>query len=504
MNVFTSVIADASWAVWMIVLPLASATAALILGRRVAWLGVVASLGVGVAAIGLTCQVWQLGPQRYSVGGWGVPLGIDLYADGLSVLMLLMTAVIGLSVSIYATSYFVQPHATDRTASDTAALDYFWPLWLFLWGALNALFLSADIFNLYVTLELVTLSSVALVALAGTPSAVSAALRYLLAALLGSLVYLLGVAVLYASYSTLDIASLAGALVPTRLTAAAVALVTAGLVLKGALFPLHFWLPQAHASAPAPVSAVLSALVVKASFYLLLRLWFDAFPAVVAPNAALVLGILGSGAIVWGSLQALAAPGLKSLVAYSTVAQLGYLFLVFALAIPGERSTAWSGGILFAVSHACAKASMFLAVGNVVRMAGHDRIAELDRIGRRLPVTFFSMALASVTLMGLPPSGAFVAKWMLLAAALGGGRAWFAAVILAGGLLAAWYLFGILRQAFAPSETDSILPVPRAMDWPPLGLAVLALSLGLFAAPILHLLQIGGSPAGNAVLQTVP
>jgi multicomponent Na+:H+ antiporter subunit D len=491
MNLSTAAIADVPWAVWAIVLPLAAATAAFVCRRHLAWLGVVTSLTVSATVIGLTWQVWQFGPWRYSVGGWGAPLGIDLYADGLSVLMLLMTAIIGVCVSVYAVGYFADRSAKANDELGALHRDYFWPLWLFLWAALNALFLSGDIFNLYVTLELITLSAVGLVTLACSPMANAAALRYLLAALAGSLLYLLGVALLYASYGMLDIASLGRAMIPGNVSAAAIALMTVGLALKTALFPLHFWLPPAHANAPAPVSAVLSALVVKASFYLLLRLWFDAFPAVITLNAGYLLGILGAAAIMWGSAQALVARRLKTLVAYSTVAQLGYLFLVFALATPGVTSTAWSGGALFAISHGCAKASMFLAVGNIQHAAGHDRIAEMDGIGRRLPLTLFTVALASVSLMGLPPSGAFVAKWVLLEAALETGHPWLAVVILVGGLLAAGYLFRILGQAFTPSATEATLFVPRSMEGAALALAVVALSLGLFSAPLLDLLHVG-------------
>jgi multicomponent Na+:H+ antiporter subunit D len=490
MTMFTAAIADVSWIVWVIALPLAAATAVFVSRSKTAWLGVTASCAVMGCVAGLTWQVWQRGPLRYQVGGWGPPLGIDLYADGLSVCMLLFTAVIGAAVGVYATGYFADRGETDGWSPPEARHADFWALWLFLWAALNALFLSGDVFNLYVTLELVTLSAVGLVTLARTTAAIAAALRYLLAALVGSLLYLLGVALLYAAYGVLDVASLGSAMTPGAVSATAVSLMAVGLALKSALFPMHFWLPPAHASAPAPVSAVLSGLVVTASFYLLLRLWFDAFPAVVSANAGTVFAALGAGAIAWGSLQAIFAPGLKALIAYSTVAQLGYLFLVFELAVAGERSTAWTGGILFALAHGCAKASMFLAAGSILHVAGHDRIAELGGIGRRLPVTFFTVALASVTLMGLPPSGAFVAKWMLLQAALDGGRLWLAVIILAGGLLAAGYLFRILGQAFTPSATETALRVPRRMEWPALVLAVLALSLGLVTAPVMNLLQV--------------
>ena len=195
---------------------------------------------------------------------------------------------VGIAVSVYASGYF----------SDDRQRRYFWPLWLLLWSGLNALFLSADIFNIYVTLELIGLAAVALAALPGMAASLNAAMRYLLVSLLGSLVYLLGVALLYANYQLLDLIALGETVAPGMLTWLAMGMMTVGLMLKTALFPLHFWLPPAHANAPAPVSALLSALVVKASFYLLLRLWFELFAGALTQAALQGLGFLGAGALL--------------------------------------------------------------------------------------------------------------------------------------------------------------------------------------------------------------
>jgi multicomponent Na+:H+ antiporter subunit D len=180
-----------------------------------------------------------------------------------------------------------------------------------LWAALNGLFLAGDLFNLYVMLELLGLAAAALGALTGSRDAVSANLRYLLVGLLGSMTYLLGVALLYTAYGTgHGPAERMPCVAPNApSTAAALVLMTAGLALKAALFPLHFWLPPAHANAPAPVSAALSALVVKAAFYLILRLWLDLFAPVATDRRGMLLGLLGAGAVLWGSWRALRASG---------------------------------------------------------------------------------------------------------------------------------------------------------------------------------------------------
>jgi multicomponent Na+:H+ antiporter subunit D len=478
------------WAVWLIVVPMAAAMGAfLVRPRAAAVLGLATGVVVLLLASAVGVQVWEHGPQRHLVGGWGAPLGIELAADGLSALMLLMTAAVGLGASVYAYSYLADPHTED----EPRARRSFWPLWLFLWSSLNALFLSSDVFNLYVTLELVLLGSVALIALARDVVAIVAGLRYLLLALVGSLAYLLGVAFLYAAFGTLDLRLLGAAMSPVPAAWVAIALMSLGLILKAALFPLHFWLPAAHANALTPVSAILSGLVVKAAFYLLLRLWFDVFPEALTPVAAQLLGALGAAAILWGSILALRQARLKLLVAYSTVAQIGYLFLLFPLAFAAAGGLSpWSGGVYHALSHAAAKAAMFMAAGNLMIACGHDQITGLRGCGARLPVSLFAFGLAGVSLMGLPPSGGFVAKWLLLQGAIETEQWWFASVIVLGGLLAAAYIFPVLRQGLAHAATDTpVARVPATMELVPLVLALAATGLGILALLPLELLQIG-------------
>jgi len=475
------VVATVPWGVVLIILPLLGALGCFLWPKAVRSLGLVTMFAVVLSVAGLAVRLITTGAYRHAVGGWGAPLGIELFADGLSLLMLAATAVVGFAISIYSTGFF-----------QAKQLARFWPLWLFLLAALNALFLSADIFNLYVTLELTGLAAVALTALSGGRDALIAAMRYLLATLLGSLSYLLGVVLIYHSFGSVDIAILAQRVVSSPAVWSALGLMSAGLALKTALFPLHFWLPPAHASAPAPVSAALSALVVKASFYILLRLWIEVFPT---GRGALgeLFGLLGVAAILWGGLRALRATRLKLLIANSTVMQVGYLFLAFPLAVP----TAWRGALYLLLSHAFAKAAMFLAAGNIIRFAGHDRIAELDRIGQRLPLTLAAFALAGVSIMGLPPSGGFIAKWLMVEASLNSGQWWWALVLILGSLLAAAYVFKVIGYAFTQAEVlHAPKSVPAAMEWTALALASAAILLGLIASWPLTWMEIGGPFAG--------
>lgn len=475
------------WLALAVMLPLVGALLVTALPARVRGLGLFAASATAVAGLLVMVEVWREGLLRSDLSGWGAPLGLALQADGLSAALLAMTALVGLATSIYATGYF----------RDEDQSRHFWPLWLLLWAALNGLLLAADLFNLYVTLELIGLTAAALGALTGTRAAVAANLRYLLVGLLGSMSYLLGVALLYTAYGTLDMTLLAEAMQPGPVSGSALVLMVGGLALKAAIFPLHFWLPPAHANAPAPVSAVLSALVVKAAFYLILRLWLDVFAPAVTSVASDLLGILGALAVLWGSWRALRAERLKLLAAYSTVAQIGYLCLFFPLlqATPegAQRDDLMAALVLMALTHGFAKAGLFLAAGLVQQSAGHDRIVDLGGTAQHLPATTFTIALAGTALIGLPPSGSFIGKWFLLSGAVATGQWWWIPVIMAGTLLAAAYVFRVLSRAFNLEPTPRVFVTQARTEVPALLLALMSVAvLGLVASPLWRLLGLEG------------
>src|SRR6516165_429783 len=478
-----------------IVLPIAGALLSLALGGRHAERITLSLMPAGfTVALAIGASVWRTHHAlQYFIGNWAPPLGVAFRADGLSAAMMIAAAVLVCGIGLFARSQFPSP----RYAETRAPLA-FWTLLLAVWGALNAVFVGGDLFNLYVALELLTFAAVPLVALDGRAETLAAALRYLLFALLGSILYLLGAVLLYGTYGTLDIVLLSGRIQAGPAAWGAISLMTVGLLAKAALYPFHLWLPPAHAGAPAPASAILSGLVVKAPFFLVVRLWFDVTPKMPEPAAAQVLGILGTAAILVGSLVALRQVRLKLLIAYSTVAQIGYLFLMFPLAIKPEmghpwHTTAWTGGVLQAISHAFAKAAMFLAAGLIAEALGHDRIEGLSGISRALPITVFAFAIGGVSLMGLPPSGGFVAKAMLLTAAVAEGQWWWAVVVLVGGLLAGGYVFLVLARALADASQPLTLlsPVSPSRQAVVVVLALCAVLLGFVPLRPLELLQIG-------------
>ena len=472
-----------------ILLPLAAAVLAFAGGARLrTGVTVVLCAGLALAAALLAGAAWHRGVITHHVGGWLPPLGILLRADGLAVLMVLMNTAVGIAVSVFASGYF-GGHDESDAAGPHGRTALFWPLWFMLWGALNALFLSGDVFNLYVTLELVGLSGVALISLAGK-KAWPAAMRYLMVSLLASLSYLLGTALLYGQFGVLDLAGLGSAMADVPAARAAAALMFVGLAAKTALFPLHAWLPPAHAGAPAPVSAVLSALVIKGSFYLFLRLWFQVFPALAPVALAQAIGLLGSAAILWGSALALRQTRLKMVVAYSTVAQVGYLFLLFPLATGAGASAAPAAIVFHAVSHACAKAAMFMAAGGLMLAYGTDDIRALRGAAVQASAPALAFAIGAMVLIGLPPGGNFAAKWLLVSASFDTGQWWWIPVIAAGTLLASGYLFRVLTVFMESSGSAAPASAARvSLAAPALALAVAALLLALAAPFVSGLLE---------------
>ena len=509
MNALPTLLPEATTAggfllVLALVLPFVGVLAALTLGGRHARAVTMLALPLGlVLSLAIVVEAVRSGQTLvYLLGGWAPPLGIALRADGLSAVMLLTTAVILLAVAFFAHADFEAPPGSGEVRRPFM----FWTLLLAMWGSLNTVFLAGDLFTLYVALELLGFAGVPLVCLEGRPETLQAALRYLLFALVGSVLYMLGAVLLYGAYGTLDIALLATLVRPEPATFTAAALMTVGLLAKTALFPLHLWLPPAHAGAPAAASAVLSALTVKGSFFLVIRLWLDVMPGIVTPAAGQLLAACGAAAILVGNVVALRQERLKLLIAYSTVAQIGYLFLMFPLvaglaAMQLPTGPTVTGGMLQAISHATAKAAMFMGAGLIYATLGHDRIADLQGVGRQLPMTLLAFALGGISLVGLPPSGGFLAKWLLLGAALTTGQWWWVAVMVVGGLLTSAYVFIVVMRALVAVDPENTMKmvVPRHREAVVLALASLSFLLGLAALLPVDIVQIGRPPFAGAL-----
>lgn len=422
----------------------------------------------------LTAEIARQGAIELVFGGWMPPLGIALRLDALGLLLLWVHALVGLAAL---------PAAWHRFAPGQPGGAAFWPLWLVLATGINVGLMAADLFNLYVALELITLACVALIAIEDSIAALGSAMRYLLLGVLGSLLYVLGVGLVYAETGSLALpAPGAGAV-----NATALVLMLTGLMVKAAIFPLHVWLPGAYASAPGPVAALLSAVVGKVALVAIWRIWF-AHPIPGAETLSLVLGLLGAVAMFYGALMAYLQTRLKLVIAWSSISQFG----LFLLLLPLADTTAFQGAGFGLLSHGLAKAALFLAAANIVAVLGSDSIRHLPGLDKRMPIEALTLALAGVTLIGLPPSGGFTAKWMLMQSAWQQQGSIWLLLIAFSGLVSAAYVFRILALTCFHPERRAVHQLhprpPLTVSLAALLLALAAALIGLYPHPALELL----------------
>lgn len=456
--------------VLLLITPLFFAIFSFILQDLAKYLGLIFAYVWLFLAFALLYVVATTGALHYNFAGYPPPLGIQYIASGMSALMLALSAFLLFCVTLYS----FKAYEKGKTL---------YPLLCFLSSGLAVVFLSSDIFNIYVGLEIVGLSAVALSAFTQKSQNIDAAMKYFFATLLGSGFYLLGVALLYAHYGVLDITLLSQKMQSDFISRFVFICIALGLSLKTALFPLHYWLPNAHANAAAPISALLSALIVKASFYLLYIFYFELFDFFAVGE---ILGYLGIATIFYGGMQALFAKNIKLLIAYSTLSQLGYLFLVFLLNTKGAQDAV----LLHIIAHALAKGGLFLASGVIIYYFATKKITALKGLGSTLPLSAFTVALCSVTIIGLPPSLGFFAKWYYLVSAFET-KQWTVVIsVLLGGVLSGAYLLRLLVLSLQTPNKSVLKSVnSKMLESIAFTLALLSVSLGFFTK---YILQIGG------------
>ena len=409
-------------------------------------------------------------------------LTVSLRADTLSSLFAILTGSAWLLVLIYAFGYM---------AEDAYAPRFY--AWLMLsYSALSGLFYAENLVSMYLFFEFVTLLSMPLVLQDRTKESVAAAVKYLLYSLAGAFMGLFGLFVLYscadnAVFTAGGIALNAAGREGLLYTASF--LVLTGFGVKAGLFPLHGWLPSAHPVAPAPASALLSGIIVKAGVFASLRWVFytvgaDFLRGTWVQTAYLTLAMI---TIFMGSMMAYREDGFKKRLAYSTVSQLSYILLGIGLLHPA----ALTGALLHVVYHSVTKNTLFLAAGSVIHHTGKKSVSELRGVGQRLPVTMWCFTIASVTLIGIPPMSAFYSKWYLAEGALASGAGsavWLAPVVLlVSALLTAGYLLPVSIRAFFPGHdfpAEKRMPEDARMVVPMLVFTLAAAVFGVWSGPV--------------------
>lgn len=428
-----------------IVLPLLSAPLCVILRRSSAAYGValVASWLAFAISILLLDRVLVGGTISYELGGWAPPWGIEYRVDSVNAYVMLIVAAIGAVVITYA-----GPSVASEIAEDRRYL--FYTSYLLCLSGLLGVTITGDAFNVFVFLEISSLSSYVLISAGRDRLALTAAYRYLIFGTIGATFYLIGIGFLYQVTGTLNMADLAQRLPTvegTRTVHAAFVFIVIGLAMKAALFPLHIWLPNAYAYAPSVASAFLAATATKVSIYVLLRVYLTIFGAdfsfdVMGIGYALMpLAVL---AMFVGSGVAIFQPDIKRMLAYSSVAQIGYMILGFSIAT-GLGVTA---GILHLFNHALMKCALFLAMGCVFYRTGSVSIEAMKGMGKRMPWTMGAFVAGGLSIIGVPLTVGFISKWYLILAALERDWWWLAALILLSSLLAIIYIWRVVEAAY--------------------------------------------------------
>ncbi|MGI9333102.1 MAG: monovalent cation/H+ antiporter subunit D family protein [Gammaproteobacteria bacterium] len=458
-----------------VVAPLLSAPAcALLVKPRAAW-----ALTVAVSVFAFICSVLLLGRVLdegvivYELGGWPAPWGIEYRLDVLNTFMAVMVSGISALSSAYAR------HSIEREIEDDRIYLVYTAWLLCLTGSLGIL-VTGDAFNLFVFLEIASLSSYVLVSQGRDRRALVAAFRYLLLGTVGATFILIGVGLLYAITGTLNMADLALRIPQAGrhgTLATAFAFIVVGAALKAALLPGHGWLPEAYARAPSAVSAFLAGTATKIALYVGLRFAFTVFgPQYLQEHAAAgsLISVLALAAVLYGSSVAMFQSNAKLVLAFSSVAQIGFM----VLGISWLTSTGLTGGIVHMFNHALMKAALFLAVGCVVYRLGRPDVGNFAGLGKRMPWTMAALALSGLSLIGVPLTAGFIGKWYLLSAALE--RGWWpgAVVIVVSSLMAVVYIGRLLERAYFAEPHEHSLGA-RAREAPvsmlvPLWLLVIA------------------------------
>jgi multicomponent Na+:H+ antiporter subunit D len=415
-------------------------------------------------SVGLLLQVMDQGVIVYELGGWAAPWGIEYRVDKLNAFVLVIVSAIGAVAMPYARE------SVDKEIPRDRAYLFYAMMLLCLTGLLG-ITITGDAFNLFVFLEISSLSSYVLISMGRDRRGLTAAYRYLVLGTLGATFYIIGVGMMYMMTGSLNIADLAK-LIPgvaeTRTIQAALAFLTVGLCLKLALFPLHMWLPNAYTYAPSAVTVFLAATATKVSVYALIRVIFTIFGGVDVLETIQVrhlLMLLAIGGMFAGSAVAIYQVNIKRMLAYSSVAQLGYMVLGISMA----NVTGVAAGIVHMFNHALTKGGLFMAMGCIMYVIGSVRLDNMAGLGKRMPLTMAAFVAGGLSLIGVPLTVGFVSKWYLIQSALEKGWWPVALLIVLSSLLAVVYIWRVVEMAYfkdPPEGLEAVHEAPMSMIVP--------------------------------------
>ncbi len=446
-----------------VVIPMLAAPLAMLVRRPfAAWLvALVASIAAFVIAVLLFQQVAAEGVVSYAMGGWPAPWGIEYRVDAANAYVLLIVAAVGVVTIIAAPVSGAHEFGEKR-------LPLFYSAWLLCLTGLLGITITGDAFNVFVFFEISSLASYALIAMGRDRRALTSSYQYLIMGTIGTTFILIGIGFLYMMAGTLNMVDLAARLpevYDTRTVRAAFAFLMVGICLKLALFPLHLWLPNAYAYAPSVVTALLAATATKVAVYILLRIFYTVFGVEFSFNVLPMAWILLPLALIGMFSQSLVAiyqDDVKRMLAYSSVAQIGYMILgVSFVSVTGLTAT-----LLHLFNHALMKGALFLVLACVVYRVGSTELSRMAGLGKAMPWTMAAFVIGGLSLVGVPLTVGFVSKWYLLAASME--RGWWpvAALIVVTSLMAAVYIWRVIETAYfqeRPAGSKAVSEAPLSM-----------------------------------------
>jgi multicomponent Na+:H+ antiporter subunit D len=442
----------------LVATPLVAAPiAALLPAGRLPWLFTLVVTWLTLALA--TWQLWAVADGSvisYELGGWSPPWGIEYRIDALNALVALIVAGIGAITLPYALRSVADEIPRRQT-------PFFYAAFLLCFDGLLGITQTGDIFNLFVFLEISSLSSYALISMGRNRRALTAAYQYLIMGTIGATFLLIGIGLVYAETGTLNMVDLSErlpAIFDHRTVHTAFAFMLVGISLKLALFPLHLWLPNAYTYAPSAITVFLAATATKVAVYVMLRIVFTVFSNqfVQITPTELVFLLLGMAGILYASVAAIYQPDAKRLLAYSSIAQIGYMVLGIGL----DSALGLTATVVHVFNHALMKGALFMALGALVYRVGSTRLSQIGGLGREMPWTFGAIFIAGLSLIGVPGTAGFISKWYLVLAAIEQQHWLIALIILVGSLLAVVYMWNLVETLFFQPATPRAEPVREA------------------------------------------
>ena len=447
---------------------------------RGAWtLALAANAYAFVNALLLLSQVLDTGVIRYAVGGWAAPSGIEYYIDALNAAMLVLVSGISAVVLLYAW----------RSVGKVVPLGkqyLFYAAWMMCVTGLMGIVITGDAFNVFVFLEISSLAMYTLISFGQDRRALTASFRYLVLGSVGASFILIGIGFLYAATGTLNMVDLAERIPDSesqRAVLVAFSFITMGVLIKSAVFPLHAWLPNAYTYAPIAATAFLAGTATKVSLYILLRFFFSIFGENYSFGQQLLTGVLLPASVagfVLMSLVAMFQTDLRRMLAYSSVAQIGYMVAGFSLA----TQAGLTAGIVHVINHAMVKTSLFMAVGCILYRVGHTHTPSLDSLMKHMPFTCVAFIISGLGLIGVPLTVGFVSKFTLIEAVMEKGWWGIAALVLLSSLMAVIYIGKVIevmlfRQSReVATESSGMREAPLSMLIPMYVLVIVGLYFG--------------------------